>query len=201
VSHRYHRLLPAAVAAVAAVVLTACSGSGGTSSGDSGITGDGSAFVKGNGTEVIVPIAQRRDPIQLSAKTLAGGDFNLATLRGKPVVLNVWGSWCAPCRSEAAALQAASTALNGQASFLGIDTRDDNGQAQAFERKFGVTYPSVVDTGALLLNFHGAVSPQSIPTTLVLDQQGRVAARFTGPVDKTTIVEMVQDITKGSTAS
>ena len=62
-----------------------------------------------------------------------------------------------------------------------------------------MTYPSVVDPGTLLLNFQGAVSPQAIPTTLVLDPQGRVAARFTGPVDKLTLVDMVQDVTTGRT--
>ncbi len=190
-------LLATVVALTCAAVLAGCGGSGSGSA--SGITGDGSAFVKGNGTEVIVPVAQRKEPIKFTGTTLTGADFNLATLYGKPVVLNVWGSWCAPCRQEAPALQAASTALAGKASFVGIDTRDDTGQASAFVRKQGVTYPSVVDPGTLLLNFQGAVSPQAIPTTLVLDPQGRVAARFTGPVDKLTLVDMVQDVTTGRT--
>jgi thiol-disulfide isomerase/thioredoxin len=112
-------------------------------------------------------------------------------LRGKPVVLNIWGSWCSPCRTEAPALEAAATQLAGKASFVGIDTRDGVGQGQAFQRDHHITYPSVLDPGTLLLALRGAVSAQSPPVTLVLDQQGRIAGRFVGPVTTLTLVEMV----------
>jgi thiol-disulfide isomerase/thioredoxin len=110
-------------------------------------------------------------------------------------VLNIWGSWCAPCRKEAPALRDASKALAGKASFVGLDVRDNNADAQAFERRAGITYPSLVDPGDLILALNGAVTSQSPPVTLILDPQGRIAGRFVGPITKITLVDMVEDVT------
>ena len=183
-----------AILAVAAL-LGACSSDPGDASG---VRGDGTSFVSGKGVQTLVPAAQRGEPVELAADTLDGTRLDLATLRGKPVVVNVWGSWCPPCRKEAPALQAASEKLKGIASFVGVNTRDDDGQAQAYERRFKVSYPSVVDTGTLLLSFRGAVAPTQIPSTLVLDARGRIAARFSGPVTELTLVQMVQDVAASS---
>ena len=176
-------------AALIALVVAGCSG------GSAG----GSTTADGGGVKTVVSIDQRKDPIELSGTTLEGKHLDLASLRGKPVVLNVWGSWCPPCRKEAPDLQAAATELAGQASFVGIDTREDDvAQGQAYQRRFKITYPSVVDHGDLLLALRGAVSAQSPPVTLVLDPQGRIAARFIGPVTRLTLVEMVQDVSKAT---
>jgi thiol-disulfide isomerase/thioredoxin len=185
---------------IAASALTACAvaallaGCRSDSGDASGVKGDGTSFVSGKGVQVMVPVAKRGEPVSLSADTLGGDSLDLATLRGKPVVVNVWGSWCPPCRKEAPALAAAAEKLKGKASFVGVDTRDDDGQALAYERRFKVGYPSVVDNGTLLLAFQGAVAPTQIPSTLVLDEQGRIAARFSGPVTETTLVQAVQDV-------
>jgi thiol-disulfide isomerase/thioredoxin len=149
---------------------------------------------KNGGVQTLVPPEQRKEPIDLVGTTLAGDRLDLATLRGKPVVLNVWGSWCPPCRKEAPDLQAAAPELGAGAAFVGINTRDEAGQALAYERKFKVTYPSLVDKGDLLLSLRGAVTSQSPPITLVLDAKGRVAARFIGPVTRRTLVGMVTDV-------
>jgi thiol-disulfide isomerase/thioredoxin len=186
------------VALVAMLVAGTATGCGGNSSNTSGSLGNGTSFVAGDGVATLIPAGQRKQPVELTADTLEGKRFDLATLRGKPVVLNVWGSWCSPCREEAPALQSAATQLAGSASFIGINTRDDVGQALAFDRRFKITYPSVVDRGTLLLALAGAVPPQAIPTTLVLDAKGRVAARFSGPVTRLTLVGMVQDVSKAS---
>jgi thiol-disulfide isomerase/thioredoxin len=164
----------------------------------SGLKGDGTAFVSGQGVQVMVPSARRGAPVSLSADTLAGDGLDLASLRGKPVVVNVWGSWCPPCRKEAPDLQAAAEKLHGKAAFVGINTRDSIGSAQAYERKFKVSYPSLVDKGTLLLAFQGQVAPSQIPTTLILDQQGRIAARFSGPVTQRTLVQAVADVSATS---
>jgi thiol-disulfide isomerase/thioredoxin len=171
---------------LAAITLAGCGGSGGGQSAQDG------------GVRLLVPLAQRKEPIDLVGTTLTGDRLDLSTLRGKPVVLNIWGSWCPPCRKEAPALQAAATELGTKASFVGIDTRDKDAQALAYERKFKITYPSLVDRGDMLLSLRGAVTSQSPPVTLVLDDKGRVAARFVGPVTQRTLVGMVSDVTAAS---
>jgi thiol-disulfide isomerase/thioredoxin len=173
---------PIAVLLLTATVLTGCGGGG-------------SSTAKDGGVETVVPVGQRKEPIDLVGTTLAGDRLDVSTLRGKPVVLNVWGSWCPPCRKEAPALQAAATELGTRAAFVGINIRDEAGQALAYERKFKVTYPSLVDDGDLLLSLRGAVTSQSPPITLVLDAEGRVAARFLGPVTRLSLVGMVNDVT------
>lgn len=163
--------------------------------GGSSSSGGGSKQVAvDGGTKVVVPAGERREPVELSGTTLKGERLDLATLRGKPVVLNIWGSWCPPCRKEAPDLRDAATELEGKAEFVGIAVRDEAGQALAYERKYKVNYPSLLDTGDLLLSLRGAVSAQSPPVTLVLDEQGRVAARFVGPVTRRTVVAMVSDV-------
>ncbi|MFI7587981.1 TlpA family protein disulfide reductase [Spongisporangium articulatum] len=172
----------------AGLLLAGCTGGGGgTKGGDAG-------FVQGSGITV-VPSEQRKEPVSLSGTTLDGKSLDLAAYRGNPVVINVWGSWCSPCREEAPALQAASVELaTKDVKMVGINTADhDPAKAIAFEKNFGVTYPSLVDKGDLLLRLKGAVPPNAIPTTLVLDAQGRIAARVSGAITKTTLVDLVED--------
>lgn len=184
---------PPAVVVVAAAVALVLAGCGGGS-------GDGSAadtgFVAGDGSVRIVPRDKRSEPVALSADTLEGQRIDLAGLRGKPVVVNVWASWCKPCRKEASELAGAYTELRAQGvQFVGINTEDEVSQARAFERNFRTGYPSLVDEGTLLLAFKGAVPPSSVPTTLVLDPQGRIAARISGAVTRRTLVPLVRDAT------
>lgn len=186
------------VAALGVAVLAGLAGC--TSSGSGG--GGGISFISGDGTVTFVPPAKRGQPVSLAGGTLDGGRADAASFRGQPVVVNVWGSWCAPCRKEAPDLQAAYQQLKESGvGFIGIDTRDDDpAQALAFQRTFGITYPSIVDNGgSVLLSLRGAVAPQSVPSTLVLDAQGRVAARVSGPVDRTTLVGLVSDVRGGTT--
>jgi thiol-disulfide isomerase/thioredoxin len=191
---------PAAPAGVSTVALAVVLGTvlAGCSSAPSQRAG--TSFVAGDGVITMVAPAHRQDPVAVSGETLEGTRLDLATLRGKPVVLNVWGSWCAPCRTEAPVLEAAKRRLTpDRASFVGIDTRDDDAaQALAFQRRYQISYPSLVDDGALLLALRGAVPPSSIPSTLVLDGQGRIAARISGPVPSvTTLVDVVADVAGG----
>lgn len=186
-----------ALLALAVTLLTGCAG-------DADPGGGETRFVAGDGAITIVPEDERRAPVALEGTTLAGDPLNLTTLQGKPVVINVWGSWCAPCRQEAPALQAAHETLTSDGvSFVGLNTGDpDVEPAQAFERTYGITYPSLYDDkGTLLLALRGAVPPKAIPTTLVLDAQGRIAARVNGGLPSTqTLVDLVHDATQ-STAS
>jgi thiol-disulfide isomerase/thioredoxin len=181
------------VAAVLLGVLAGCSTTGadeGTrSAGQEGYVG-----VQGNLTR-IAP-ADREVLPTVSGTTLDDQPISTADYRGTVVVVNVWGSWCAPCRAEAPALQEASEKTKGQAQFLGITTRDnDPAQARAFVRAFGIGYPSIYDPdGAALLVFAGTLPPSAIPSTLIIDKQGRLAARVLGEISALTLVTMIEEV-------
>ncbi len=144
-----------------------------------------------------IPADERGDPIDLAGPKVGGGTLDVGAHRGKVVLLNVWGSWCAPCRKEAVDLEAAWQELKGKpVQFFGINTRDDAaGAAEAFERRFGVTYPSFRDPdGSLQLVFRKTLPPKAIPSTLILDRQGRVAARVIGATTRITFRDLISDI-------
>jgi thiol-disulfide isomerase/thioredoxin len=148
-----------------------------------------------------VPPQQRQVLPEISGPAL--GTTQTLTSRGYPgkiLVINVWGSWCAPCRSEAPALQAASRQTRDTAQFLGITSKDyDPAQAIAFTRAFSITYPSIFDpTGKVLLNFADVLPPSAIPSTMIIDSEGRLAARVLGPITQTTLVDMIDDVSSGS---
>lgn len=178
--------------ALLAGVLGGCAGAAASDPG-----GSGAGFVAGSGAVTITPPADRGEPVRLAGPLIDGGTFDVQSVRGKVVLINVWGSWCAPCRAEAPALQAAwESVRDGEVQFLGINTRDDAaGAALAFERKFGITYPSLRDPdGSLQLTFRETLPPRAIPSTLVLDRSGRVAARIVGPGSRATFTGLVEQV-------
>lgn len=142
----------------------------------------------------VIPAAERKSPIEMSATTVDGEKLNIALLRGKPLVMNVWGSWCGPCRAEAPALQQAYEDLKDSAHFVGLAFEDTQAAARSHEEQYGITYPSFLDEGDLLLALNGAVTSRAIPVTLVLDEQGRIAGRYVGQVSAVTLKNLVQDI-------
>jgi thiol-disulfide isomerase/thioredoxin len=185
------RRLAAVLLAIAlgAGALAGCSGREVGSSGDQG-------YVAGKGVITTVAAADRERPGEVSGTTLDGNDVSLADYRGKVVVLNVWGSWCPPCRAEAPMLADAARALADRGVvFLGINSRNpERAGPRAFERRFDVPYESIYDPdGRTLLAFHGTLSPNSIPSTVVIDRQGRVAASVIGSVSRTTLDDLVDD--------
>ncbi|MGI9135770.1 MAG: TlpA family protein disulfide reductase [Candidatus Nanopelagicales bacterium] len=187
------RALPVIVAGIALLVLTAC----GTSASETG-----SGFVAGDGSLVVIDESQRKPAPDITGTTLDGKEFSLADLRGKTTILNVWASWCAPCRAEAPILEKVWQAEQGNnVAFVGLDTRDSDPAAMSFIRKFGITYPNVIDRdGALQLRFSDTLPPQAIPSTIVIDSQGRVAARALGKVSESTLLGMI-DAARSTTAS
>jgi thiol-disulfide isomerase/thioredoxin len=185
------RRVRAAVAALAVTALVAgCGNSGDDGSADRG-------YVAGDSAVLPVPADRRGEPVTLSGTTIEGTPLDLAGLRGKPVVINVWRSDCAPCRKEAGELKAAAIDLGPQnASFVGLNTGDQLASAKAFERRFTTGYPSLFDEGDLLISLRGSVPPNALPTTLVLDRRGRIAARVSGATTKRTLVGLVEDVLK-----
>ena len=172
----------------ALVALTGCS---------SGATSDaGAGFVAGNGAITSIAAADRKPPGAVSGDTLDGSHVDLSDYLGKVVVVNVWGSWCGPCRAEAPVLaQAARDYSDQDVVFLGIDSRDTSPEtAQAFVRTFDVPYPSIYDpTGKALLAFRGTVAPNAVPSTVIIDAQGRVSGAVIGSITRGTIDALIAD--------
>jgi len=158
--------------------------------------GDQKGYVSGDGAIESIPAEKRGKPVELKGTLLDGSPWDAAATRGKVLVLNVWGSWCAPCVAEAPALQKAWTDLQGDkapAEFVGIDFREDPARGAAFAKKAGVTYPSLSDeSGVAILALQGKAP--TVPTTLVLDTQGRIAARVNGPATASTLRGLVDDV-------
>lgn len=160
-------------------------------------------YVTGNGQLTVIDPADRGDPIALSGTDLDDVPVDVAELRGKPVVINVWWSQCPPCRTEMPLLVAAATRLRGRAHFLGIDIRDPSPDpGRSFVDAFDVPYPSLYDPdGTSLLAFSGALGPRTIPSTVVLDADGKVAATIIGPIPTSrTLIDLVDEVADSGAA-
>ncbi|WP_245565375.1 TlpA family protein disulfide reductase [Nocardioides insulae] len=187
------RRLAAVLAAGSVVALAACSGADGTNE---------AGYITGDGQVSYTAVAERDEPVDLKGDSLTGdAELDVAADRGKAVVVNVWWSGCGPCKRELPMLQQAADELEaerpGEVAFVGVNTRDlDPAQGQAFERSTGVSYPSIYDpSGKALLAFHGQVPLFAMPATVVLDDEGRVAAVIRGEIpSKTTLTEVVEDV-------
>jgi peroxiredoxin len=171
----------------ALMALAGCGSSGGSTEG----------FVSSNRTITVVPVAERKPAPILAGLDLQGRPLSSADLRGdrRILVVNVWGSWCAPCRREAPVLADASRryAKRGVA-FVGLLSRDKPATATAFARRFDVTYPSLQDSGGRLqLRFADSLPSQGIPTTWIIDRNGRVAVRVLAEVTKGTLDGLIDD--------
>ncbi|MWV58475.1 TlpA family protein disulfide reductase [Rathayibacter sp. VKM Ac-2754] len=153
-------------------------------------SGDNKGYISGDGTVTEIAADDRDDPIVFSGTDENGESMDSADLAGRVVVVNFWYASCAPCRAEAADLESVNTEFAGQeVSFVGINVRDQAPTAAAFAQTYGLTYPSIVDVdGSAQLAFSGKVPPNAVPTTLVLDKEGRVASRILGQLQEASIL-------------
>jgi thiol-disulfide isomerase/thioredoxin len=182
-------------AAVVAAVLLA-GGLAVTLSGGSG-QATGVTHVDGNPSAVLYAAGHRALVPDFSGTTLTGAKVTFAGYRGKVVVLNFWGSWCGPCRSEGPALAALSARYQGSGvSFLGVDVHDSPANAVAFARDVGIKYPSLNDPSyAVALTLGNAVPISGTPTTVVVDPTGHVAGAVFGPVTYSVLNSLLSKVT------
>lgn len=174
-----------ALGAVAASLLAGCAS-------DDGVAGqyDGeSGYVSGDGYVEEIAVQDRGEPIEFQGQLAGGGEFDSSEIDG-PVLVNVWYAACPPCRAEAPILSSLYEEFGDQVTFVGINTRDGEAEALAFESTFEIEYPSILDaqTGQAQMAFAGQVAPGAVPSTLILDSEGRVMARITGAIDSDSIV-------------
>jgi thiol-disulfide isomerase/thioredoxin len=178
-----------AVVTATALVIAGCGG-GAAAQSDPG-------YVTGPGVVTRTPVEERVALPRVTGALLQGGQFDSAEYPDTVLVYNVWGSWCAPCRTEAPALQEVWEQTRDRGvQFIGVNVKDNDAAARAFEREFGITYPSITtaDSGAVLLAFRASLPPSAIPSTLVVDRDGRVAARLVGATTYTKLRRLVEEV-------
>lgn len=143
------------------------------------------------GLAAVTPVAKRKPAPELAGEWLVGPQVHLADLRGTPVLVNVWASWCVPCRKEAPDLARFDRELRGRARLVGIDFQDAKNDAHAFIREFGWRFPNVADPRGRLAARYGLVG---LPTTFVVDAKGRIARSLTGAQTFAQLVEAVEEV-------
>ncbi|WOH17864.1 TlpA disulfide reductase family protein [Paenarthrobacter sp. GOM3] len=155
--------------------------------------GDNKNYVAGDGSVTEFAKADRSAPVALKGTLFTGAEVKPEDLLGKVTVLNFWFAACAPCRIEAPQLEALHQEFKDQGvQFFGVNLRDEQPTAEAFDKTFNLTYPSFNDKdGAVLLSVSGIVPPGAVPTTLVLDKEGKVASRVLGEIEKSTLKALI----------
>lgn len=176
---KYHKFVGISITAL---FLTSCGGGGASSSQE--------GFVSGNGSAVFMNSDKRIQAPAMSGKTLSGENYKYSI--GAVTVVNVWASWCAPCRAEAPTLVALAKKYS-EVTFIGILTRDNLASAKAFERRFAIPYPTLTDD-SILIGFKGSLSANAIPTTVVIDRNGMVAARISGQVTVAALTKFIEQV-------
>ncbi len=161
--------------------LSGCSASTTSNTSDSG-------YISGDGTTLLLSPEERGEVISLAGETLGGAQLDIANWQGNLVVVNLWASWCGPCRSEAVDLENSYLQFKDQGvEFLGLNTRDGLAAAKAFNDRFKTSYPSIRDKDGQLTLAFGNLGPAATPSTIILDSKGRVAARILGPTTESEL--------------
>lgn len=170
------------LAPLIALALSSCGGGGSSIAEEN--------FVSGSGNVSFIKESNRIAAPKLSGMTLTGKNYTYNV--GQVAVVNVWASWCAPCRAEAPTLAALSEKYTDVA-FIGILTRDNPVNAEAFTRRFAIPYPTLIDD-SVLIGFRKSLPANAIPSTVVIDKKGNVAARISGEVTVASLSELIEKV-------
>ncbi|MGI9824328.1 TlpA family protein disulfide reductase [Agromyces sp. Marseille-Q5079] len=183
----------AALVAASALLLTGCTSD---PLADQFREGSGKNYIAGDGSISEYAADDRGETISFSGETVEGDTFDSADTLGEVTVVNFWYAGCAPCRVESPILEEVHQGYDeADVAFIGVNVRDQADTAASFEKTYGVTYPSIIDveSGEAQLAFAGPVPPAAVPTTIVLDQEGRVAARVLGQLTDASILSSIVD--------
>ena len=160
--------------------------------------GIGQNYISGDGAYVFIEPGSRGESVTFSGELDIGGEFDSTDFAGQPMLVNFWYAGCPPCRLEAEDLQELNDTFTPEGmTFVGINIYDQRATSLTFAEEFGVTYPSILDAGSGLarLSFAGQITPNAVPTTLVLDSDHRVAARVSGLITDMPLLErMIRDV-------
>lgn len=187
------RAVAVVVAAATGLLLASCAADSGNTGTDDVV---GQGYASGDGTLRTWSVDERTDPVEISGTDFSGNPVDTRGSGDEIVVLNTWYAACPPCRAEAAdLLEVATERAPDGVRLVGINGTDDDGAALAFEREHGITWPSIADTdGSAVAALQEIVPVQAVPTTVVLDRQGRVAARVLGQIDASTLDGLIDDV-------
>jgi thiol-disulfide isomerase/thioredoxin len=154
------------------------------------------SYQSGDGTVTEIKPENRSEPITWSGLANDGSPLGSVNLPGVITVMNFWYASCAPCRAEAPDLVELAKEFEGKVQFIGVNVRDSADTANAFKRSFNMDFPSIMDaeSGDVVLAFTGVVTPAAVPTTLVIDREGRPAARVLGIAKKTTLRALITSV-------
>ena len=158
--------------------------------------GDNKNYIAGDGTVTEFALGSRPGFEAFVGTTESGQVLESSAFEGNVIVMNWWYSACAPCRAEASDLAMLSVEFEDSVQFVGVNVRDTAETALAFDRNFGIEYPSVIDaqSGQVSLAFTGVVSPQAVPTTIVIDRDGKVASRILGRIEASILRTLIQTV-------
>ena len=169
-------------ALISLLILVGC-GNGGDSKAEE-------SFISGSGAVTFIDSANRIPAPEISGMTLLGTDYRFSV--GKVAVVNVWASWCSPCRAEEPALSALAL-MYPDVAFIGILTRDNPVNAEAFVRKRNIPYPTLIDD-SILIGFRKSLPANAIPSTVLIDRKGNVAARISGAVTVASLKDLIEKV-------
>jgi thiol-disulfide isomerase/thioredoxin len=171
-----------APAFLALLLVTGCSNGGASQAEESFISGDGAVTYIKKSNRLLAP--------KISGMTLLGTNYKFDG--GKVAVVNVWASWCSPCRAEEPALSALAKKYT-EVEFIGILTRDNPVNAEAFVRKREIPYPTLIDD-SILVGFRKSLPANAIPSTVVIDKTGKVAARISGAITVSSLTDLIEKV-------